>query len=219
MAKQKRQPETFDVSEFLRPTDQDMKSALISILGPGGGHASQQAPETQADAGAVPASTYQDDSTPEPIAVPAEDGPRIESAPASNFIIENVDNTGFNKASRPKKISLSRPLKRGLSPVDSSFDVSLYLQTAKATFRLNSSELSIYEIFLKWTHAVGKTQCDATNRKICEASGLIEKSVRRNLKSLRASGLIIQVKFYDPQTRQSPSYEVLLSPLNTTDRP
>lgn len=32
MAKRKQQPEPFDVTDFLRPTDEDLKSALNSLL-------------------------------------------------------------------------------------------------------------------------------------------------------------------------------------------
>ena len=217
MAKQKRQPESFDVSEFLRPTDQDMKSALISILGPGSSHDSQP-DEGQASTGFVPASAPSDDSLNKPDGVVAEDDSPIESTPAPSITAESVDRVDFNETSRLKSNSSSRPFKRGIAPVDSSFDLSFYIRIARATYRLNRSELSLYEMFLKWTHAVGKTQCEATNRKICEGSGLIEKNVRRNLKSLRARGLITQVKAYDPYTHEPALYDVSLPPLVTTDR-
>ena len=212
MAKQKRQPESFDVSEFLRPTDQDMKSALISILGPGSGHDSQS-DEVQAGTNIVPASAPLDDSPAEPGGSVVEDDTPIESSPTPSVTAETVDKVDFNETSRLKSNFSSRPIKRGISPVDSSFDLSFYLRTARATYRLNRSELSLYEMFLKWTHAVGKTRCEATNRKICEVSGLIEKNVRRNLKSLRARGLIIQVKAYDPYTHEPALYDVSLPSL------
>lgn len=212
MAKQKRQPESFDVSEFLRPTDQDMKSALISILGPGSGHESQSG-EAQAETSLTPASEPLDDTPPKPDVVIVED----VSPPASSIIVDSVDKIDFNEKSRLNNNSLSRPFKRGIIAVDSSFDLSLYLKTAKATYRLNRSELSLYEMFLKWTHAVGKTQCEGTNRKICEISGLTEKNVRRNLKSLRSRGLITQVKAYDPYTHEPALYDVFLPPLASPD--
>ena len=208
MAKQKRQSESFDVSEFLRPTDQDMKSALISILGPGSGHDSQSG-EAQASTDLIPALAPSDDTPPRLNGVAEYESP-IESSSASSITTEDVDRVDFNEPSRPKTNSSSRPFKRGIAPIDSSFDLSFYLRVARATYRLNRSELSLYEMFLKWTHAVGKTQCEATNRKICEISGLIEKNVRRNLKSLRARGLITQVKAYDPYTHEPALYEVSL---------
>lgn len=218
MAKQKRQPESFDVSEFLRPTDQDMKSALISILGPGSGHDSQS-DEAQASTGFVPASAPPDDSPSKPDGWVDEDHSPIEPSPAPGITAEIVDRVDFNEPQRLKSNSSSRPIKRGISPVDSSFDLPFYLRIARATYRLNRSELSLYEMFLKWTYAVGKTQCEATNRKICEVSGLIEKNVRRNLKSLRARGLITQVKAYDPYTHEPALYDVSLPPIASAGRP
>jgi hypothetical protein len=210
MGKQKRQPESFDVSEFLRPTDQDMKSALISILGPGSGHDSQLG-EAQAGASLTQTSELSDDTPPRPDVVIIED----VSPPASRLAVEGIDKPNFNQNSRLKNNSLSKPFKRGITSVDSSFDISFHLRTALAAYRLNRSELSLYEIFLTWTHAVGKTQCEATNRKICEVSGLIEKSVRRNLKSLNSRGLVVQVKAYDPSTQEPALYDVSLPPLAT----
>ena len=216
MAKQKRQPETFDVSEFLRPTDQDMKSALISILGPGN---SQDSPsnETQASVSLVSPSAPPDATPPEPGGLSVIDDSSRKSTSDTDINPETFEKVEFNHTSRIKSNPSNRLIKRGISPVSSSFDLLFYLKIARATYRLNRSELSLYEMFLKWTYVVGKTQCEATNRTICEVSGLEEKNVRRNLKSLRARGLITQLKAYNPYTHEPPSFDVHLPSLATDD--
>ena len=218
MAKQKRQPDTFDVSEFLRPTDQDMKSALISILGPGNSQDSQS-DETQASASLAPPSAPPDAIPLKSDNSAVEDRSSSKPSPDSDLKAETIENVKFTQTSRIKSNPPNRLIKRGISPVASSFDLLYYLRIARATYRLNRSELSLYEMFLKWTYVVGKTQCLATNRTICEVSGLIEKNVRRNLKSLRDRGLITQLKAYDPYTHEPPLFDVHLPSLATDDRP
>jgi len=215
MAKQKRQPESFDVSEFLRPTDEDLKSALTSLLRDGSSF-DPPSVETQVDTNSITNTASPNNSQSNIVAEMVED----ESLPDSISLSDNVvkDTVGLPsdftslEPSRTKNIPDSRPYKRGITPVDKSFDLSFCLKRAKVAYRLNRTELVLYEMFLRWTHAVGKTRCEATNRKICEISGLIEKNVRRNLKSLRARGLVIQVKAYDPYTHEPSHYDVFLPP-------
>jgi hypothetical protein len=217
MAKQRRQPETFDVSEFLRPTDQDMKSALISILGPGNVPDSQ--PDVSpADSSMASPSEAPDVGHPAPISLTKEGDLTSKSSPTPDLNTEIIGNPDFTPPSRLKTNSPNRLIRRGILPLASSFDLRYFLKIARSTYRLNRSELSLYEMFLNLTHAVGKTQCEATNRKISEVSGLIEKNVRRNLKSLRARGLITQLRAYDPYTHEPALFDVHLPSLATKDR-
>jgi hypothetical protein len=209
----RRKVEEFDVSEFLRPSDEDMKSALSSIL--------RSAPDPTLDTdggaadtiGAVPLESVapgRDDDTAvlnEPVPFPhhatAGDGDTEETVgPPAVAAAKEQPQAG----NQPK----ARVQRRGITPVDRSFDVSLHLRTAKFLFKLNRTELTLYEMFLKWTHAVGSTTCRATNRKICETSGIELKTVRRNLASLRARNLLIQISAYDPRSHEPALYEVHL---------
>lgn len=216
MARQKRQLESFDVSEFLRPTDEDLKSALASLLRDGNNF-DPQSDEGNINTGLIP------DISPSVNFPPSGDAASFESAAsesatlsssAAESIVKLTSDTLSSEPFQLKKNYQAKPAKRGITPVDSSFDVSLQVKRAKGAFRLNRTELILYEMFLKWTHALGKNRCEVTNRKICESSGLIEKSVRRNLQSLRARGLVIQVKTYDPHTHEPASYDVFLAPLS-----
>jgi hypothetical protein len=209
----RRKVEDFDVSEFLRPSDEDMKSALSSIL--------RSAPdpplETEvvaADTGGEapresPASGREGETTgpnqPVPFPHPAQPpGGDLEEtvAPPAAAAIKERPQTGEHPKTRVQR--------RGITPVDRSFDVSLHLRTAKSLFKLNRTELALYEMFLKWTHAVGSITCQATNRKICETSGIELKTVRRNLSSLRARNLLVQISAYDPRSHEPALYEVNL---------
>jgi hypothetical protein len=212
----RRKVEDFDVSEFLRPSDEDMKSALSSIL--------RSAPdpplETEVDAadagGAAlresPASGREGDATgpnqpvpfPQPAQQPGGDLEETVAPPAAQAAQERPQ-----AGEHPK----TRVQRRGITPVDRSFDISLHLRTAKSLFKLNRTELALYEMFLKWTHAVGSTTCQATNRKICETSGIELKTVRRNLSSLRARNLLVQISAYDPRSHEPALYEVNLPSL------
>ena len=209
----RRKVEDFDVSEFLRPSDEDMKSALSSIL--------RSAPdpplETEveaADSGGAArpesaASGREGDTTgpnqPVPFPHPAQPpGGDLEATVAPLAATER------SQAGDNPKTKVQR---RGITPVVRSFDVSLHLRTAKSLFKLNRTELALYEMFLKWTHAVGSTTCQATNRKICETGGIELKTVRRNLSSLRARNLLVQISAYDPRSHEPALYEVNLPSL------
>jgi hypothetical protein len=212
----RRKVEDFDVSEFLRPSDEDMKSALSSILR----SAPDPPPETEvvaADAsGEAPQESpvfgREGDTTgpnqPVPFPHPAQPpGGALEETvapPAATAAKERP------LAGDPPKTKVQR---RGITPVDRSFDLSLHLRTAKSLFKLNRTELALYEMFLKWTHAVGSTTCQATNRKISETSGIELKTVRRNLSSLRARNLLVQISAYDPRSHEPALYEVNLPSL------
>lgn len=206
----RRKVEDFDVSEFLRPSDEDMKSALSSILRstPDTPPETAAAGNTENVPGESPVSEM--DGTPglnQPVPFP-------QNTPAPGG---NLEDTGEllpvtppqeqRQTGAPPK---TRVQKRGITPVDRSFDLSLHLRTAKALFKLNRTELALYEMFLKWTHAIGSTTCQATNRKICETSGIEIKTVRRNLSSLRDRNLLAQINAYDPYTHEPAVYEVYL---------
>lgn len=209
--RRRRKVEEFDVSEFLRPNDEDMKSALASILrsspdppfendGAGG--------ELAAGFGAPPPDPEGDAPKPNPPV------PFPQTTPHPGGGSESAGEQQSVTAPREQRQTVEHPKtkvqRRGISPVDRSFDTSLHLRTAKALFKLNRTELTLYEMFLKWTHAVGETRCQATNRMICETSGIELKTVRRNLLSLRERELIIQVSAYDPQAHEPAIYEVRL---------
>jgi hypothetical protein len=212
----RRKVEDFDVSEFLRPSDEDMKSALSSILRSApdppletevvaadtGGEAPRESPapgregETTGPNQPVP--------FPHPAQPPGGDLEETVAPPAAAAIKERPQ-TGEHPKTRVQR--------RGITPVDRSFDLSLHLRTAKSLFKLNRTELALYEMFLKWTHAVGSTTCQATNRKLCETSGIELKTVRRNLSSLRARNLLVQISAYDPRSHEPALYEVNLPSL------
>jgi len=217
MAKQRQQPESFDVAEFLRPTDDDLRSALSSLLRDGNTFDSQSN-EAKPEMATVPISTPTNDLQSELKTILVEEDNVSELS--SDSLMNNANTlTADAISSEPFQTTYKSPIKPEngmIALINQSFDLPSCLNRAKAAYRLNRTELILYEMFLNWTHAVGKTRCEATNRKICEVSGLIEKTVRRNLKSLRARGLIIQVKAYDPYTHEPATFDVSLPPLAPT---
>lgn len=215
--KRRRKVEEFDVSEFLRPNDEDMKSALSSILRSSPDITLENdgtAGETASVSG-VPLTSDRDNDTPPlnpPVPFPQTTLPSVgASEPAAEPQATTAAREQPQIGNQPK----TPPQRRGITPVDRSFDLSLHLKTAKALFKLNRTESVLYEMFLKWTHAVGVTQCQATNRIICETSGIELKTVRRNLLSLRERELIIQITPYDAHTHEPAVYEVFLPILAT----
>lgn len=209
----RRKVEEFDVSEFLRPSDEDMKSALSSIL------RSAPDPPLDTDADAADADVP---VPPESVASGRDDDTAGRNQPVpfphhaeagggdSEEAVEPPAAAAAKEQPQPGDHPKARVQRRGITPVDRSFDVSLHLRTAKFLFKLNRTELTLYEMFLKWTHAIGSTTCQATNRKICETSGIELKTVRRNLASLRARNLLIQISAYDPHSHEPALYEVNL---------
>lgn len=214
MAKQRQQPESFDVAEFLRPTDDDLRSALSSLLRDGNTFDSQS-DEAKREVATVPVSTSTNDLQSEFSTVLVEED-TVSGLPSDSLINNASALTAGVVSSNPLQTTEKAQIKPEngvIDLIDQSFDIPSCLNMAKVAYRLNRTELILYEIFLNWTHAVGKTRCETTNRKICEVSGLIEKTVRRNLKSLRDRGLIMLVKDYDPYTREPPIFDVALPPL------
>ena len=215
----RRKVEDFDVSEFLRPSDEDMKSALSSIL------RSAPAPHPETDQGAAET----DGAVPGESAAPGREGdptrlnqpvPFPQPAPPPGSDLEETVQpptvTAAKEQPQAGDLPKAKVQRRGITPVDRSFDISLHLKRAKSLFKLNRTELTLYEMFLKWTHAVGSTTCQATNRKICETSGIELKTVRRNLSSLRARNLLVQISAYDPYSHEPALYEVNLPILAQT---
>ena len=216
----RRKVEDFDVSEFLRPSDEDMKSALSSIL--------RSAPDTHLETDADAADTSS--AVPWESLASGRDGdttglnqpvPFLQPAPPLGVDLEETVEppaaTAANEQPQTGNHLKTRVQRRGITPVDRSFDLSYHLRTAKALFKLNRTESALYEMFLQWTHAVGLSTCQATNRKICETSGIEIKTVRRNLSSLRERNLIVQISAYDPHTHEPAVYEVhlpILAPAN-----
>jgi len=220
MAKQRQRLDTFDVAEFLRPTDDDLKSALSSLLRDGNSFDSSQPADLNSPT----------ENTSEPLSLvnlpPATVETQTESASlpeptarasaAAELVVSaSNDHTQIAEPPQIKNYPRTKPVSRAMVPAEASFDLSLYLKRARAAYRLNRTELVLYEMFLKWTHAIGETRCEATNRKICEESGMIEKTVRRNLKSLRERGLLHLVKVYDPYTHEPAIYDVSLPALGS----
>jgi hypothetical protein len=209
--------EDFDVSEFLRPNDEDMKSALSSIL-----RATPDLPLEIDNAGEETATVSGGHLTSDrdgDTSVPTQPVPFPQTPPPGG----NLENTGelstvtaLQEQPQIENKPKTRIQRRGISPVARSFDLSHHLRTAKALFKLNRSELALYEMFLEWTHAIGLTTCQATNRLICETSGIELKTVRRNLSSLKERNLIIQTGAYNPHTHEPSVYEVHLPILART---
>jgi hypothetical protein len=213
MAKQRQQPESFDVAEFLRPTDDDLRSALSSLLRDGNAFDSQSN-EAKPEAATVPISTSTNDLQSERNTILVKED-TISELPSDSLINNASALTAGTVSSKPLQTAEKaqiKPEKGVIALIDQSFDLPSCINKAKVAYRLNHTELILYEMFLNWTHAIGKTRCETTNRKICEVSGLIEKTVRRNLKSLRARGLIMQVKDYDPYTHEPAIFDVTLPP-------
>src|SRR5215204_6232532 len=137
----RRKVEDFDVSEFLRPSDEDMKSALSSILR----SAPEPPPETEVDAADAgggaplesPASGRKIDTTgpnqPVPFPHPAQ--------PLDDELEETVAPLAAATAAKERPQAGDHPKtrvqRRGITSVDRSFDISLHLRTAKSLFKLN----------------------------------------------------------------------------------
>ena len=213
----KRKVEEFDVTDFMRRDDSDMKSALSSLLNDP--PASDPIADNDGQAAPQEPSTVSEISPESPGAVAEVPFPETKALVNTDAGAAEPLSPSFPRvAPQPRVGRQERTQKRGIPPVErSSFDISFYVRRARAIFRLNTSETTLYETFLKWTHLNGETRCQATNRKICEASGIEEKTVRRNLKSLKERGLIIQVDSYDPVNHKPALFDVYLPALAPTD--
>jgi hypothetical protein len=80
-------------------------------------------------------------------------------------------------------------------------------------YRLNSGEFALYRELYLMTHAVGKAECSFVVSELVNATGMLERRVRDNLRRLKKNGWLVVVDAYDFENREKARYRVNVDPV------
>ena len=193
MPKRKRQPEEFDVAEFLRESDDDLKSALHSLLRP---------PDVAAEASAITLS-------PELNLIPALNS-EIQPKPSNLTLNPNIGSRP--NINSPSNLTSSPALVAGLNLVQTKpgprrFAIREMRQSRDAHTR---AEQHVYECL--WENG---NPYDAVSRTItigfgamAKLVGLSESNARINLRSLIAKLAVEEIAEYNCERSVGRTYRV-----------
>ncbi len=62
------------------------------------------------------------------------------------------------------------------------------------------------------THAAGKAECSFVVSELVQATGMLERRVRDNLRRLKKNGWLVLVEAYDFENREKAKYRVNVEP-------
>jgi hypothetical protein len=82
----------------------------------------------------------------------------------------------------------------------------------KKKYRLNGGEFALYRELYLMTHAAGMTECSFVISELVNATGMLERRVRDNLRRLKKNGWLVLVKAYDFENREKAKYRVNVEP-------
>lgn len=82
----------------------------------------------------------------------------------------------------------------------------------KKKYRLNRGEFALYRELYLMTHAAGKTECSFVVSELVQATGMLERRVRDNLRRLKKNGWLVLVEAYDFENREKAKYRVNVEP-------
>lgn len=82
----------------------------------------------------------------------------------------------------------------------------------KKKYRLNRGEFALYRELYLMTHAAGKTECSFVVSELVQATGMLERRVRDNLRRLKRNGWLVLVEAYDFENREKARYRVNVEP-------
>jgi hypothetical protein len=79
-------------------------------------------------------------------------------------------------------------------------------------YRLNRGEFALYRELYLMTHAAGKAECSFVVSELVQATGMLERRVRDNLRRLKKNGWLVLVEAYDFEHREKARYRVNVEP-------
>jgi hypothetical protein len=82
----------------------------------------------------------------------------------------------------------------------------------KKKYRLNGGEFALYRELYWMTHAAGRTECSFVVSELVQATGMLERRVRDNLRRLKKNGWLVLVEAYDFENREKAKYRVNVEP-------
>ncbi|MET0623380.1 MAG: hypothetical protein ABW250_10415 [Pyrinomonadaceae bacterium] len=82
----------------------------------------------------------------------------------------------------------------------------------KAKYRLNVGEFALYRELYLMSHAAGRAECSFVVSELVEATGMLERRVRDNLRRLKKNGWLVLVEAYDFENREKAKYRLNVEP-------
>ena len=86
------------------------------------------------------------------------------------------------------------------------------LDSIRKKYRLNGGEFALYKELYIMSHAVGKMECSFLVSELMNATGMLERRVRDNIRRLKQSGWIVLVEAYNSESREKPKYRINTEP-------
>ena len=116
---------------------------------------------------------------------------------------------------RPPKSVVHTPARRtrpegGSAPKSAGTEENILAIREK--YRLNRGEFVIYRELYLMTHAAGKAECSFVVSELVQATGMLERRVRNNLRRLKKNGWLVLVEAYDFEQREKAIYRVNIEP-------
>jgi hypothetical protein len=149
--------------------------------------------------------------------VVARAAPSVEPPPP--VPLAEVDATkpgdGVSNKVKPPKIA-SRPAAPKAKPdgegAPDSAGAEEKILGIRKKYRLNRGEFALYRELYLMTHAAGKTECAFVVSELVQATGMLERRVRDNLRRLKKNGWLVLVEAYDFENREKAKYRVNVEP-------
>jgi len=117
---------------------------------------------------------------------------------------------------RPPKIDAPTPARRtrpeGGDSAPNSADAEERVLAIRKKYRLNRGEFALYRELYLMTHAAGKAECSFVVSELVQATGMLERRVRDNLRRLKKNGWLVLVEAYDFEYREKARYRVNVEP-------
>lgn len=152
-----------------------------------------------------------------PPEVVARAAPAVEPPPAPLAEIDaTMPGSVVPEKVKPPKIVArpaaprAKPVGEGSAPEPASAEEKIL--EIKKKYRLNRGEFALYRELYLMTHADGKAECSFVVSELVQATGMLERRVRDNLRRLKKSGWLVQVEAYDFENREKAKYRVNVEP-------
>lgn len=150
--------------------------------------------------------------------VVARAAPAVESPPAAP--LAEIDTTtpgvGAHKKVKPPKITAHPVAPKakpdGESGVPDSAGAEAQILWIRKKYRLNRGEFALYRELYLMTHAAGRAECSFVVSELVQATGMLERRVRDNLRRLKKNGWLVLVESYDFENREKAKYRVNVEP-------
>lgn len=124
--------------------------------------------------------------------------------------VDGAERVTTPKVAAQTAAAKAKPEGEGIAPA--AGDAEERILGIKNKYRLNRGEFALYRELYLMTHAVGKAECSFVVSELVNATGMLERRVRDNLRRLKKNGWLVQLEAYDFEHREKAKYRVNVEP-------